>query len=174
MNDKKDSIGPIENFTDDLIIHPQYDEKFLQEPSKVEDTIQFLESMLNSNKTEDIKKTQKKTEIKPDVSDSVTDSNFIIFTRLQNDRFSLKRKTKIKLDINMNQFTFMRQIDKSVQERMQARIERERVANNFRRSIIAHCDQRTEILTLNLKLILQYISYWYRQLHAFSSSIRWS
>lgn len=33
----------------------------------------------------------------------------------------------------MNQFTFMRQIDKSVQERMQARIERERVANNFRR-----------------------------------------
>ncbi|TDG48795.1 hypothetical protein AWZ03_004698 [Drosophila navojoa] len=47
---------------------------------------------------------------------------------------STKRsKSKVKLPVNTNQFTFMRQIDNSQQERSATREERERVANNFRR-----------------------------------------
>ncbi|XP_030565790.1 tetratricopeptide repeat protein 12 [Drosophila novamexicana] len=119
----------------EYINHPQYDEKFLKEPSKVVDAIQFIDIMINSNKMEDTRGDKKK-EVKPvvDISEGVTDKNFFISQRLLSGRMSAKRsKARMKFSTNTNQFTFMRQVDQSNEERVEARLERERIANNFRR-----------------------------------------
>ncbi|XP_064548330.1 tetratricopeptide repeat protein 12 [Drosophila montana] len=115
--------------------HPQYDEKFLKEPSKVVDAIQFLDIMADANKMEDTRDGKKK-QAKPvvDHSAEVTDNNFFISQRSLSGRMSVKRsKARIKFTTNTNQFTFMRQFDQSTEERVQSRLERERIANSFRR-----------------------------------------
>nr|XP_032289659.1 uncharacterized protein LOC6632480 isoform X2 [Drosophila virilis] len=119
----------------EYINHPQYDEKFLKEPSKVVDAVQFIDIMINSNKMEDTRDGKKKQEVKPvvDISEGVTDQNFFITQRLLSERMSAKRsKARMKFTTNTNQFTFMRQVDQSSEERVEARLERERIANNFR------------------------------------------
>lgn len=50
MDNKKNITNTIKDFTDRTYLHPQYDEKFLTEPSKVQETMDFLEQMLNANK----------------------------------------------------------------------------------------------------------------------------
>jgi len=86
------------------------------------------------------KREGKKKEPQPvlDISAKVTDNNFLIQSRGHSQgagRRSTRRarSTKGKAVANVNQFTFMRQIDQTLEERTQTRIERERVANNFRR-----------------------------------------
>ncbi|XP_032593227.1 tetratricopeptide repeat protein 12 isoform X2 [Drosophila grimshawi] len=81
------------------------------------------------------KRDGKKKEAKPtvDISADVTDDNYFITTRSLSVGSTSFRKSKIKVKSNTNQFTFMRQLDQSDEERVKTRIERERVANNFRR-----------------------------------------
>ncbi|XP_068157161.1 tetratricopeptide repeat protein 12 isoform X2 [Drosophila tropicalis] len=109
---------------------PEMNEEFLEESSKVQDVLQFLDQMANDNKMEDASK-------KPyvDRSSLVTDDNFLVFKRISiTDRLSIKRsKSKNKIVGNTNQFTFMRQIGETKERRIETRIERERVADNFRR-----------------------------------------
>ncbi|XP_023034499.2 tetratricopeptide repeat protein 12 isoform X2 [Drosophila willistoni] len=111
---------------------PEMNEKFLEEPSKVQEVLQFLDQMANANKMDEGSAPQKPL---VDSSGLVTDENFLVFKRISfNDRMSIKRsKSKNKIVGNTNQFTFMRQIDETQERRVETRIERERVADNYRR-----------------------------------------
>ncbi|KAM8703637.1 hypothetical protein ACLKA7_008289 [Drosophila subpalustris] len=120
--------------------YPECDESFLNEPSKVVELIEFLDVVANANKQEEKREVKKKVpepEPDEDASDKVEDDKFLILSRGRNQgmgrRSTRRTRSKIKAMPNLNQFTFMRQIDVSLEERTQARIERERVASNFRR-----------------------------------------
>ncbi|XP_060647663.1 tetratricopeptide repeat protein 12 isoform X1 [Drosophila nasuta] len=117
--------------------HPESNENFLKEPSKVVDLLQFMDLMVNANKMED-KREGKKIVQQPvvDPSDNVTDENFYISSRggqRMGRRSTRKTRSKIQSATNTNQFTFMRQIEQTQEQRVVARKERERVALNFRR-----------------------------------------
>jgi len=58
-----------------------------------------------------------------ETADNVTDDNFMVTAREN-------RKT------NGDRFTFMRQVEVDLDERSKARLERERVAQNFRKYVI--------------------------------------
>ncbi|XP_030374664.1 tetratricopeptide repeat protein 12 [Scaptodrosophila lebanonensis] len=109
--------------------HPQFEEAFLRQPSKMKEVLLMLEQMATANKMEDNKK-ERKTSLEIGLVD---DTSFIV-SRRSSKRIS-KRFLKVKSTVNKNmeQFTFMRQIDEDLPERTQARIEREDVAQNFRR-----------------------------------------
>ncbi|XP_034488817.1 tetratricopeptide repeat protein 12 [Drosophila innubila] len=95
--------------------HPQIDESFLQLDSKVEEVMILLRSMMKA--TEEESEAERKRE---ETAENVTDDNFMVTTREN-------RKA------NCNRFTFMRQVEVDLDERSKARLERERVAQNFRK-----------------------------------------
>ncbi|KAH8310794.1 hypothetical protein KR044_003022 [Drosophila immigrans] len=118
--------------------HPECDENYLNKTSKVVELMELLDLMMNANKMEDKregKMTVQQTFVDP--SEEVTDDNFFISSRggmgRMGRRSTRRTRSKTKITTNTNQFTFMRQIDQTNEQRVQARMERERVANNFRR-----------------------------------------
>lgn len=76
-----------------------------------------------------------------DYSAGVTDDSFLVMSRISTGKREYMKKESVnkkmcrRPDIpgNMEQMTFMRQIDLSHEARAKARDERIRVANNFRR-----------------------------------------
>jgi len=104
--------------------HSELQEDFLLKPSKVDDLIKFLNDIAKSSKdTGDV-----------DISAGVTDTNFVVTQRqnIVNKSKSLSKRNLLSRS-NMNQMTFMRQIDVTKEERTKARQERIYVATNFRR-----------------------------------------
>ncbi|KAH8359660.1 hypothetical protein KR093_008201 [Drosophila rubida] len=101
-------------------VHTELHEDFLQKPSKVDDTIRLLHEIAKAAK--------EKSEV--DISAGVTDTSFMVMNRLEK-KSSIRRST-IKFR-NLDQMTFMRQIDVSNEERRKARLERMAVANSYRR-----------------------------------------
>ncbi|XP_023166463.2 tetratricopeptide repeat protein 12 [Drosophila hydei] len=96
--------------------HPQMDESFLRLDSTVDEVINLLRSIKKPNENE--------TETKPEeAADSVTDDNFMVTVR---DPGNTSNKSK-------DRFTFMRQVDVELAERSKARLEREKVAQKFRK-----------------------------------------
>ncbi|XP_062124931.1 LOW QUALITY PROTEIN: tetratricopeptide repeat protein 12-like [Drosophila sulfurigaster albostrigata] len=104
--------------------HSELHEDFLLKPSKVDDVIKLLNEIAKSSKD--------KTEM--DISAGVTDTSFMVLKRIETGerRKSSIRRSNLKRT-NTNQFTFMRQINVSEEERHKVRIERMSVANSFRR-----------------------------------------
>ncbi|XP_051862537.1 tetratricopeptide repeat protein 12 [Drosophila albomicans] len=97
--------------------HPQIDESFLQLNSKVEEVTTLLRSMIKPSEEEVEAATLKKET----TAGGVTDDNFMV-TKRPSDT-----------SINNDRFTFMRQVEVDQDERSKARLERERVAQNFRK-----------------------------------------
>ncbi|XP_062123338.1 tetratricopeptide repeat protein 12 [Drosophila sulfurigaster albostrigata] len=97
--------------------HPQIDESFLQLNSKVEEVTTLLRSMIKPSEEE----VEAATFKKETTADGVTDDNFMV-TKRPSDT-----------SINNDRFTFMRQVEVDQDERSKARLERERVAQNFRK-----------------------------------------
>ncbi|KAM8705623.1 hypothetical protein ACLKA7_009999 [Drosophila subpalustris] len=100
--------------------HPQIDESFLQLDSKVEEVMILLRSMM--------KPTEEETEAAPErekTAESVTDDNFMVTVR--------ENRIANTPTSNYDRFTFMRQVEVDQEERSKARLERERVAQNFRK-----------------------------------------
>ncbi|KAH8243220.1 hypothetical protein KR032_005633 [Drosophila birchii] len=108
------------------------DESFLTQRSLVMDVLKQLDDMLNANKMD--QGTKGKEEKKPEVDPSagVTDTSFIVSARDIRKKSSRPFRKVYKCS-NLNQITFMRQIDVTHQQRMEARADRERVAESFRR-----------------------------------------
>ncbi|KAH8292275.1 hypothetical protein KR054_008041 [Drosophila jambulina] len=108
------------------------DESFLTQRSLVMDVMKQLDDMLNVNKMD--AGTKGKEEKKPEVDPStgVTDTSFVVSARDVRKKSSRPFKKVYKCS-NLNQITFMRQIDVSQQHREEARADRERVAETFRR-----------------------------------------
>jgi len=106
-------------------IHSELHEDFLLKPSKVDDVLKLLHEIAKTGKD--------KADI--DISEGVTDTSFVVMQRqnIQNKKSRSLSKRNIFSKPNMNQMTFMRQIDVSEEERKKARAERISVANNFRR-----------------------------------------
>ncbi|ALC47100.1 maker221 [Drosophila busckii] len=120
--------------------HGECNESFLTGANKVVDLIQFFEGMVSANKMDETLDGKKKQPVEvKDISAEVTDDNFVISQRLGADRMSTSvsaKRSRSRLNkaaANLNQFTFMRQLDQTDEQQVQARIERERVANNYRR-----------------------------------------
>lgn len=127
------------------------DESFLNQRSLLMDVMKQLEDLQNANKMEWVASetlsrpqyltgffhstgTKGKEEKKPEVdpSEGVTITNFMVFARDVRKKSSryLKRVQKMS---NINQISFMRQIDVSPRDRAEARRDREIVADSFRR-----------------------------------------
>ncbi|XP_033165005.1 tetratricopeptide repeat protein 12 [Drosophila mauritiana] len=107
--------------------HPAADESFLNDqPTKVEDVIEYLDVLENANKTESSKKRQKSLVTMDDIKCIVTRRSAASST-------TLRRGKAKRVLINTNQFTFMRQIDSEPDDRVLAREQREDVAETFRR-----------------------------------------
>ncbi|KAH8310792.1 hypothetical protein KR044_003020 [Drosophila immigrans] len=106
-------------------IHSESHEAFLLEPSKVDDVITLLHEIQTASK--------EKAGV-TDYSAGVTDSSFMVLKRIEATRRSksLTKKSTLK-SRNVEQLTFMRQIDMSDEARYKARLERVGVANSFRR-----------------------------------------
>ncbi|XP_051864050.1 uncharacterized protein LOC117575117 isoform X1 [Drosophila albomicans] len=82
--------------------HSELHEDFLLKPSKVDDVIKLLNEIAKSSKD--------KTEV--DISAGVTDTSFMVLKRIETGERpkSSIRRTTLKIS-NMNQLTFMRQIN---------------------------------------------------------------
>ncbi|KAH8347120.1 hypothetical protein KR059_005403 [Drosophila kikkawai] len=106
------------------------DEGFLTQRSVVMDVMKQLDDMLNANKMDTKGKEEKKPEVDP--STGVTETSFVVSARDIRKKSSRPFKKMTKTS-NMNQITFMRQIDVTQQDREEARADRERVAESFRR-----------------------------------------
>ncbi|KAH8381654.1 hypothetical protein KR093_010282 [Drosophila rubida] len=100
--------------------HPQIDESFLQLNSKVEEVTTLLRSMIKPS--ESVKKDVEATTLKEATPESLRDDNFMV----------TKRKNP-ECKLSSDRFTFMRQVEVEQDERSKARLERERVAQNFRK-----------------------------------------
>ncbi|KAH8343911.1 hypothetical protein KR084_001677 [Drosophila pseudotakahashii] len=121
--------------------HPQIDESFLDSESTVEEVVRLLENLQVPN--EDEEEGQEKVE-NDTKSTIVTDENFIITGR-KNARPEIsapkgtafreksKPRTFNRLDRTKDRFPFMRQVEMDLDQRSKARLERERVAQNFRK-----------------------------------------
>ncbi|EDV93723.1 tetratricopeptide repeat protein 12 [Drosophila grimshawi] len=99
--------------------HPQTDESFLRLNSTVDEVMMLLRSIQ--------KPTDEKVEPE-DSAESVTEDNFMVTVR--------QKPTKTKgttTNNNKDRFTFMRQVEVDQAERSKARLERERVAQKFRK-----------------------------------------
>lgn len=105
--------------------HPQLHEKFLFEDSKVNDLVNFLEQIVKDDKSLPVK----------DYSTQVTDTNFCVMQQNIFRQFhtSSKFTKKIRACANINQTSFMRQIEVSEKVRKMARRDRIIVATSFRR-----------------------------------------
>ncbi|XP_020818454.1 tetratricopeptide repeat protein 12 isoform X2 [Drosophila serrata] len=108
------------------------DETFLTQRSLVMDVMRQLDDMLNANKMD--QGTKGKEEKKPEVDPStgVTDTSFVVAVREMRKKSSRPFKKVLKSS-NLNQITFMCQIDVTQQCREEARADRHRVAESFRR-----------------------------------------
>ncbi|XP_001360079.2 tetratricopeptide repeat protein 12 [Drosophila pseudoobscura] len=108
------------------------EQAFLTQRNLVADTMKYLDDMANANKQAERGKDTKDQEV--DISDGVTDDNYLVSGRAQRPQRSQQRSTKkIHKTLNLNQMSFMRQIDVTREERLAAREERHLVAENFRR-----------------------------------------
>ncbi|KAH8420872.1 hypothetical protein KR222_007469, partial [Zaprionus bogoriensis] len=77
----------------------------------------------------------KGVKVEPPVIDyaaGLTDSNFAITYRPTSIRMTKRTRSKLR-NVNVNQFTFMRQLDQTLEKRKETRGEREQVATTFRR-----------------------------------------
>ncbi|KAH8312769.1 hypothetical protein KR044_012828 [Drosophila immigrans] len=102
--------------------HPQIDESFLQLDSKVDEVTSLLRSMIKPSE-DDVEAVS----VKETTAESVTDDNFMVTNRKD-----------AKCQLKSDRFTFMRQVEIDQDERCKARLERERVAQNFRKLGNAH------------------------------------
>ncbi|XP_020818459.1 tetratricopeptide repeat protein 12 [Drosophila serrata] len=134
MSYKNENIffSNLEPLKQDFLVHqyPEANESFLKQPSKVEDVLEYLETIENANKM-DSAKARKST-----VDRKSLDMNLDFMVTLRKvsntETYSRRGKSK-KLPLNTNQFTFMRQINQEPQDRLLVRLERESVADTFRR-----------------------------------------
>ncbi|XP_039494827.1 tetratricopeptide repeat protein 12 [Drosophila santomea] len=119
--------------------HPQINECFLDSESTVEEVVKLLENLRVPNEEE--AEIQEKTEHDPKMANIIDDS-FIITERKTPIPFisapiSLKKKSKprtfTRIDRSKDRFPFMRQVEMDLDQRSKARLERERVAQNFRK-----------------------------------------
>ncbi|XP_017030693.1 tetratricopeptide repeat protein 12 [Drosophila kikkawai] len=122
--------------------HPQMDERFLGSESTVEEVIKLLEN-LRKPKEEDEEDTPEK---EPN-SMTVTEDNFIITEKKKSSaaptvstepketysKGKSKPRTFTPVDRKKDRFPFMRQVEMDLDQRSKARLERERVAQNFRK-----------------------------------------
>ncbi|KAH8336287.1 hypothetical protein KR074_008553 [Drosophila pseudoananassae] len=108
------------------------DESFLTVRSLLMDVSKQLEDMLNANKMDTGNKGKEEKPPEVDPSRNVTDTNFLVFSRDLRKKSSRPWK-KILTNSNVNQTCFMRQIDVTPEERLEARCDRERIADSFRR-----------------------------------------
>ncbi|KAH8236847.1 hypothetical protein KR026_012637 [Drosophila bipectinata] len=120
--------------------HPQIDESFLDSESAVEEVVKILESLQKPKEGEEETEEAVETRVLPK---SISEENFIITERsngsnpstpkepLQKDKS--KRPTFTPADRQKDRYPFMRQVDMNLEERSKARLERERVAQNFRK-----------------------------------------
>ncbi|EDV42073.1 uncharacterized protein Dana_GF17796 [Drosophila ananassae] len=120
--------------------HPQIDESFLSSESAVEEVVKILESLQKKKEGEEEEEELVEKKFIPKV---ITEDNFIITERsngtnhsapkepLQKDKS--KRPTFTPADRQKDRYPFMRQVEMNLEERSKARLERERVAQNFRR-----------------------------------------
>ncbi|KAH8265373.1 hypothetical protein KR038_005407 [Drosophila bunnanda] len=124
--------------------HPQIDEQFLGSDSTVEEVIKLLESLQKPKEEDD---EQKDTPEKEPKSMTVTEDNFIITERKRSSAAPTvstepkensskgfpKPRTFKPVDRIKDRFPFMRQVEMDLDQRSKARLERERVAQNFRK-----------------------------------------
>ncbi|XP_030565119.1 tetratricopeptide repeat protein 12 [Drosophila novamexicana] len=101
--------------------HPQMDESFLQLDSKVDEVMNLLRGIKKPNAEE------AETESE-ETAGSVTDDNFMVTAR--KNQIEGKGNT---LNSAKDRLTFMRQVEVDQAERSKARLERERVAQKFRK-----------------------------------------
>ncbi|XP_017139945.1 tetratricopeptide repeat protein 12 [Drosophila miranda] len=120
------------------LLHPQTDESFLDTESTVEDVISLLQSLQKPKEEGE----EGPEAIKEDLrGESVTEDNFMVTERqkpLAPKKVPIpilksKKKKADPSDGNKDRFTFMRQVDVDHEESSKARLERERVAQNFRK-----------------------------------------
>ncbi|XP_052857891.1 tetratricopeptide repeat protein 12 isoform X1 [Drosophila gunungcola] len=121
--------------------HPQNDERFLDSESKVEEVVKLLESLRVPKEEEEEGHETVEKDPKPTI---VTEEDFIITERKNSiieitepkdnvPREKLKPRTFNRLDRSRDRFPFMRQVEMDLDQRSKARLERERVAQNFRK-----------------------------------------
>lgn len=131
--------------------HPECDESFLQQPSKVDDLMQLLNVLATVDKSEELvlnknlspynmhisfrslKAKKKAPESVVDYSANLTDKNYLVAARNSNSNSRMTKRSRSRLKLNCNQVVFMRQIDQTVEQRKESRKERVLVANRFRR-----------------------------------------
>ncbi|XP_016993278.2 tetratricopeptide repeat protein 12 [Drosophila takahashii] len=121
--------------------HPQIDERFLDSESTVEEVVRLLESLQVPNEDEEEGHDKVQNDTKTTI---VTEDNFIIIGRKnvppdisapKDTAFKEKSKPRTfnRLDRTKDRFPFMRQVEMDLDQRSKARLERERVAQNFRK-----------------------------------------
>ncbi|XP_043655717.1 tetratricopeptide repeat protein 12 [Drosophila teissieri] len=119
--------------------HPQINECFLDSESTVEEVVKLLENLRVPNEEE--AEIQEKTEHGPKIA-NIIDESFIITERktptlVISAPISFKEKSKprtfTRIDRGKDRFPFMRQVEMDLDQRSKARLERERVAQNFRK-----------------------------------------
>lgn len=105
--------------------HPQLHEQFLYGTSKVNELVNFLEQIIKDDKSLPVK----------DYSTQVMDTNFSVMQKNEFRQFNTSGKItkKIRENANINQISFMRQIDVSEKVQKMARRDRIIVASSFRR-----------------------------------------
>ncbi|EDW81788.1 uncharacterized protein Dwil_GK10830 [Drosophila willistoni] len=114
--------------------HPETDERFLDLESTVEEVIQLLSGLMKPTESE----VNCKTEARP-TAESVTEDNFMVTKRENRPPYPARmrictlKKLQGKAKENPDRFTFMRQVEVDQDERSKARLERERIAQNFRK-----------------------------------------
>lgn len=103
-------------------------ESFLHEASEVDNLVNMLEEILKGKKEEKTKS--------PGIKKNVSDFSYVVFEK---SRYSTikKSKTFVKklMNVNMNQMTFMRQVDNTDEERAKVRKERIVIATHFRKFV---------------------------------------
>ncbi|KMZ01902.1 tetratricopeptide repeat protein 12 [Drosophila simulans] len=119
--------------------HPQIDECFLNSESTVEEVVRLLENVQVPNEEE--AEGQEKAERIPK-SPTETEQSFIITGRKYpipvisaptSSKEKSKPRTFSRIDRSKDRFPFMRQVEMDLDQRSKARLERERVAQNFRK-----------------------------------------
>lgn len=103
-------------------------ESFLHEASEVDNLVNMLEEILKGKKEEKTKSAG--------IKKNVSDFSYVVFEK---SRYSTikKSKTFVKklMNVNMNQMTFMRQVDNTDEERAKVRKERIVIATHFRKFV---------------------------------------
>ncbi|EDW80728.2 uncharacterized protein Dwil_GK11681 [Drosophila willistoni] len=111
-------------------------EDFLFGPSEVMSFMKQLEDIIAANKSDNTKEKDVKTP-EVDITAGVTEDNFIVIRRMPKGKKSYGASKSVSRrthkPVNVNQMSFMRQVDVTKKQRQQAFEERHRVAENFRR-----------------------------------------